>query len=54
MLALSGSAKLDRIERLEAEIHFSLFAGAGRCMLMVVQTPNGDEAPLREPGSDKG
>ena len=52
MLALGGSAKLDRIERLDAEIHFSLLAGAGRCRVMAVQTPGGYPTPLRELGSD--
>ena len=52
MLALGGSAKLDRIERLDAETHFSLLADAGRCSVMAVQTPGGHPAPLRELGSD--
>ncbi len=51
MLAFGGSAKLDRIERLDAEVHFSLLAGAGRCPVMAVQTPGGHPAPLRELGS---
>ena len=51
MLALGGSAKLDRIERLDAAVHFSLLAGAGPCRLMVVQTPNGNETLLRYLGS---
>ena len=51
MLAFGGSAKLDRIERLDAEVHFSLLAGAGRCRVMAVQTPGGHPAPLRELGS---
>ena len=52
MLAFGGSAKLDRIERLDAEIHFSLLADAGRCRVMAVQTPGGHPAPLRYLGSD--
>ena len=51
MLALGGSAKLDRIERLDAAVHFSLLAGAGRCSVMAVQTPGGYPTPLRELGS---
>ena len=51
MLALGGSAKLDRIERLDAAVHFSLLAGAGRCRVMVVQTLGGHPVPLRELGS---
>ncbi len=52
MLAFGGSAKLDRIERFDAEIHFSLLADAGRCRVMAVQTPGGYPAPLRELRSD--
>ena len=51
MLALGGSAKLDRIERLDAAVHFSLLAGAGRCRVMAVQTPGGHPTPLRYLGS---
>ena len=51
MLALGGSAKLDRIERLDASVHFSLLAGAGPCRLMVVQTLGGNETLLRYLGS---
>ena len=51
MLAFGGSAKLDRIERLDAAVHFSLLAGAGRCRVMVVQTPDGHPTPLRYLGS---
>ena len=51
MLAFGGSATLDTIERLVAEIHFSLLAGAGRCRVMAVQTPGGHPAPLRYLGS---
>ena len=51
MLAPGGSAKLDRIERLDAAVHFSLLAGAGPCRLMVVQTLGGNETFLRYLGS---
>ena len=51
MLALGGSAKLDRIERLDAAVHFSLLAGAGPCRLMAVQTLGGNETLLRYLGS---
>ncbi len=50
MLAFGGSATLDRIERFDAAVHLSLLAGAGRCRLMVVQTPNGNETLLRHLG----
>ena len=51
MLAFGGSARLDRIERLDATVHFSLLAGAGPCRVMAVQTPGGYPTPVRYLGS---
>ena len=51
MLALGGSAKLDRIERLDAAVHFSLLAGAEPCWLMAVQRLGGHPTPLRYLGA---